>query len=202
MRRRLRILTWRYRYVIATALIALAVVALVDRARPPAPGTPVHVAVRDLPAGVAITAQDLALAPMLVDPAALAPDPVGLAPVVDIPAGVPIAESFLLGPHLADHAPPGTVVAPVHVADPHVLSLLRVGDRVDLYSPVQQSAELVARGVVVLAVGQAPAQEGLLGFGAQDTSMFLGAIGANDANLFTGAAGVAPFRVVISTAHD
>jgi len=202
MRRKLRVLAWRYRYVIAAGLLALALVSLAEQVRPPPPGPPVLVASRDLPAGVPLTREDLTATPLPLETAGLAAEAVGRVPVIAVPAGLPIAESMLLGPGLADHAPPGTVVAPVHVADPAVLSLLRVGDRVELYAPGEygQGAELVTSGVWVLAV-DAPAGESLLGGPARQAT-FLGAIPRRDASIFTGASGTAAFRAVVLPARD
>src|SRR5699024_1566580 len=138
-----------------------------------------------------------------------APDPVGLAPIVTIPAGVPITESMLLGPGLSDHAPPGTILAPIHVSDPTILSLLRVGAAVDLYLAQSEfgtqayGAALISSGVRVIAIPpEKLAGGGLLSLDGAEPATFFGAIPQVDANLFTGASGLAPFRVVISSTQD
>lgn len=209
MRRKFRTLLWRYRYVIATALITMAALLTIQQFRPAPPGSPVVVAAHELPAGVPISAEGVGVIALATPPEGIADDPVGLTPIVTIPAGVPVAESMLLGPGLPDHAPPGTVVAPVHVSDPSVLTLLRVGDRVDLYvggsdfGGDDSGAELVSSGVRVIAVpGAEHDGRGLLGLDEAAPTMFFGAIPSSDASLFTGAGGVAPFRVVISSAQD
>ena len=130
-------------------------------------------------------------------------------PIVTIPAGVPITESMLLGPGLADHAPAGTVLAPIHVSDPSVLSLLRVGDRVDLYmshadlGAGDSGAKLVSSDVQVMAFpSEGGSGGGFLSLDESNDAMFFGAIARRDANLFTGSSGLAPFRVVLTTAQD
>lgn len=183
-----------------------AVLMTVREFRPPQPGEPVLVAVNDLPAGTQITSSDVGTATLATTPSGIAPDPVGLTPIVTIPAGVPITESMLLGPGLSDHAPPGTILAPVHVSDPTILSLLRVGDHVDLYlaqaefGPQDSGAELISSGVRVIAIpSETGGGGGLLGLDGGEQATFFGAIPQADANLFTGASGLAPFRVVISS---
>src|SRR5690625_6038573 len=51
MRRRIRVFLWRYRFVLATALVTLAALAVVSEFRPAPTGEPVLVAATDLPAG-------------------------------------------------------------------------------------------------------------------------------------------------------
>lgn len=206
MQRRLRILLWRYRFVLAAGLLTLAVLAVLEEFRPAPAGEPVLVALTELPAGRAIRAGETGTAVLPSAPAGLAHDPVGLTPIVTIPAGVPVTESMLLGPGLSDHAPPGTVLAPVRVSDPSVLQLLRVGDAVDLYvansdfSAGASRAELVAAGVQVMAIpAENSASGGLFSLEGTDSALFYGAIPHSDANLFTGASGLASFQVVIAT---
>ncbi len=200
---------WRYRYVIATALITLAALLTLQQFRPSPPGSLTVVAISDLPAGVPISAEDVGSVFLATSPKGIAMDPAGLTPIVTIPAGVPVAESMLLGPGLPDHAPPGTVVAPVRVSDPSVLSLIRVGDSVDLYAGGSEfgtnstGAELISSRVRVIAIpGAESSGGGLLGLNGEEHTMFVGAIPESDASLFSGASGVAPFRVVISSAPE
>lgn len=200
MRRRWRVLVWRYRYVLAAGLAAIIVTGLVRELRPPPPGEVIVVAAVDLPAGEPITAAQITTTRAGSTPSGLADDPVGHSPVVTIPAGHPIAETMLLTPEFSQHAPPGTVIAPVHVADPAVLTLLEVGHRVDLYSAVPGGgdADLVASGARVLAI---PQMAGGL-FNDGEHKMFLAAIRESEASLFTGASALAPFHVVISPAWN
>lgn len=187
--------------MLAAGLLAVIATGLVRELRPPPPGEVITVAAVDLPAGEPITAAQLTVVRSGRVPAGLALEPVGQTPVVGIPAGFPIADSMLLGPGFTDHAPPGTVVAPVHVADPAVLSLLEVGHRVDLYTlvPGEREAQLVAAGAQVLAIPQVPSA-GLFNDG--EHTMFLAAIRESEASLFTGVSALAPFRVVVSPVRD
>lgn len=191
---------WRYRWVLAAGLAALIVTGVVRELRPSPPGEVIVVAAVDLPAGEPITAGEITTVRAEVAPSALAAEPVGHTPVVTIPAGHPIAETMLLTPEFSQHAPPGTVIAPVHVADPSVLTLLEVGHRVDLYSAVPGGgdADLVSSGARVLAIPQAPGGW----FNDGEHTMFLAAIRESEASLFTGASALAPFHVVISPAWN
>lgn len=208
MRRKIRSWMWRYRLVLAAALIGIAVLAAINEFRPPPGGEPVLVAVRELPAGEPISAGDVEERVLPLRLSDAAEQPVGATPVITIPAGLPIATSMLLGPHLADAPPPGTVLAPVRIADPAMLDLLRVGDLVDLYlanSDVGNGdlgSTMVAAGVRVVAFPSgAGAGPSLLGPPMENQpATFLGAIRLADANVFAGASALAPFRVVIAPA--
>lgn len=210
MRRKIRLLLWRYRHVLAVALFGTAALLVVQELRPPPPGNEVYVAARPLAAGQVIQAEHLTRVPLAVPAEGLLVEPLGQTLIVSIPAGLPIAESMVLGPGLTDRAPPGTVVAPVHVADPAIFQLLRVGDTVDLYSSeINLGAEtlearLITHGALVLAL---PGNDGgsTLGFLPSSTpehTAFIAAIRQETANLFTGASGLAPFRVVIASTHE
>src|SRR5690625_7271212 len=98
MRRRIRVFLWRYRFVLATALVTLAALAVVSEFRPAPTGEPVLVAATDLPAGDSIRASDVCTAMLPSTPAGVAADPAGLTPIVTIPAGGPITEPVLLVP--------------------------------------------------------------------------------------------------------
>ncbi len=209
MRRKLRVFTWRYRYVLAAALFGTAALLVLHQMRPPPPGIEVVVALNDLPAGQEIRPEHVTRTALAVPPENILTNPIGEIPIVSIPAGLPIAESMVLGPGLADHAPPGTVVAPVHVADPAILQFLRVGDTVDLYGAgVDVGApglgtQLVAAGTLVLALpGEQSGGLGFLSTSPREHAMFIAAIRHESASLFTGASGLAPFRVVISSTHN
>src|SRR5690625_6877002 len=101
MRRRIRVFLWRYRFVLATALVTLAALAVVSEFRPAPTGEPVLVAATDLPAGDPIRASDVSTAMLPSTPAGVAADPAGLTPIVAISPVLPISESMLLGPGLA-----------------------------------------------------------------------------------------------------
>src|SRR5690625_5105192 len=206
MRRRIRILGWRYRYVLATVLIMYVGLSIVQTLRPDPPGVEVTVAAHDIPAGTPIEADDVETVRLPTQPPGVV-DPLGLTPVITIPRGVPLTESMLLGPGLVDQAPPGTVIAPVHVADVSVLDLLRVGDRVDLYTHSPGAGDstpdssLVCSGVMVMAIGsKEDAGGGPLKFDTPHAALFYGSIPLNEASVFTGAAALAPFQVVVAAA--
>jgi Flp pilus assembly protein CpaB len=138
----------RARRVLAAACALLAVATAL---RPPAAGTPVLAAARDLPPGVPLTGADLLLRHVpeelrprgsLTDPAAV----VGRALTGTAPAGEPLNEARLTGPD--DGA--ASVVVPL--PDSGVADLLRTGQRVDLVGPDSALAE----NAVVLSVRVVP----------------------------------------------
>src|SRR5690625_1844077 len=204
MRRRIRILGWRYRYVIGAMLITYVLFTIVQVVAPAPAGVEVTVAARDLPAGQPISAHDVEQVLLPSQPPGVV-DAHGLTPVITITQGVPITESMVLGPGLPDQAPPGTVIAPVHVADPSIFGLIRVGDRVDLYADStamgaeSEGSQLVCSGVLVMAVGSKEEQStGPLKFDAPHEGVFYGAIPVDEASVFTGANALAPFQVVVN----
>ena len=136
-----RVWAWRFRFPVAAALVALAVLSGTAALRPaPSGSVRVVVTAHDVTAGQTLTRGDLRYATV---PAGVAPDGadatldgvVGRTVVADLPADVPLAAT-LLG--TTPHGPPGTVVATVRLADPQMVALLSPGDRVDvLAAPVE-----------------------------------------------------------------
>ena len=128
------------RWLVAAALLGLAGLLLVA-GDPPAvvpPSATVLVAARDLAGGVALTQADLRMAHL---PRELLPRgalrelsaALGRAPAGPVRGGEPLTDVRLLGPALlrATGVHP-LVAAPVRIADPGAVALLRPGDRVDV----------------------------------------------------------------------
>src|SRR5690625_2047238 len=155
---------WRLRWLVAAGCLGIAVAIVVMQVRPPDPvTTPVLVAARDLSAGTVLTEADLQVRH---DPAPPPHRPgledlVGSRMAVGLPAGLPLATTMLVGPGLADGAPPGTVVVPVRLADTAVMRLARPGDLVDLYlAPAdtggqRERADLMTEDAVILSLPDA-----------------------------------------------
>lgn len=149
----------RHRRILAALLTCVAVGAGLAATASPDPTTvPVLVAARALPAGAALSSDDL----LLVDfrpgtpPAGTTDDPAAItgrllaAPVA---AGEPITGVRLVGAELAQ-AQPGLRAVPVRLPDPGMVALLEVGDLIDLVSaaPEDGAVSTVATGVPVLAL--------------------------------------------------
>ncbi|MEP6697777.1 MAG: SAF domain-containing protein [Pseudonocardiales bacterium] len=161
------------RWLVAAGLVALAGLLLAAGTPPAAvaPSAAVIVAARDLAGGVALRAHDLhvvrlprALLPrgVLRDLAAA----VGRAPAGPVRAGEPLTDLRLLGPPLLRFSGGrAAVAAPVRIADPGVVSLLRPGDRVDVIAG-GETARVVASDLPVVAVpvpgADGPAEGGAL----------------------------------------
>jgi pilus assembly protein CpaB len=116
------------------------------------------VAAADLPAGVTVSARDVAVArlPPEAVPRGVAPDAgplVGRVLAGGVRAGEPLTDARLVGPGLTALLPADLVAAPVRLADLAVAALVRTGDRVDVLAalPDGEEAERVAAGVLVLA---------------------------------------------------
>lgn len=192
--------------IVAACVACAAWIAIGELRPPPPPGVEVLVAAHDLPAGATLTAADLRTVRVHEAPAsAVGPADLGASLIIGVPEGLPVVRSMLLGPGLAESAPPGWVVTPVALADPLLAEMLRVGDRVDLYlssadtGGLLEQAELVTAGAVVLAREPADTGGSLLGAQASSTHpVVVVAVPADDAAGLTGASAFAPFRAVLS----
>ncbi|MQY04117.1 SAF domain-containing protein [Actinomadura macrotermitis] len=126
---------------------------------PPPPAVPVVAAARDLPAGARVRAADLrtvALPPAAV-PDGLLRAPAGRVLTGPMRRGEPFTSARVLGDGLLRGHGPGTVAAPVRIADADSVRLLRPGDRVDvLAAPAGGRARLLVSGVPVLAIPRSP----------------------------------------------
>jgi len=118
------------------------------------------VAASDLPGGGVLAAADLAVRrfPPSVVPAGATHRParwLGRTLAAPVRAGEPLTDVRLVGPGLVAGYGPGTVAAPVRIADADAVALARVGDRVDVIAPDprgQLPATLAVGGAPVVAV--------------------------------------------------
>ncbi|PFG44270.1 SAF domain-containing protein [Isoptericola jiangsuensis] len=149
--RRLHLLAWRSRFVVAAVCCGLAATATVQALRPPAPATTtVVVTSRAVEAGTPLRRADLTtvvvdadLAPALVtDPT----DVVGRSSPVRLPAGTPLHPGLATGGGLGDQAPRGTVVVAVGLVE---AGWLAPGDRVDLLAADDRGRTLARRALVL-----------------------------------------------------
>lgn len=178
-----------------TVLAALtgAWLALDALSPPEEPRTEVLVAARALAAGSTLGPGD---ARRVSWPLGLVPDDVaeeveGRALAVGVPAGTPLVEGVLAPADLFAAAPPGTVAAPVRLADAELAGLLSTGDRVDVLAarPEGGEAERVARRALVLSgpTQAAASGGGLLGGAAPSPSgLVLLAVGPEEARALAG----------------
>ncbi|WUH97747.1 SAF domain-containing protein [Spirillospora sp. NBC_00431] len=128
------------------ALFAAAAAGLALMAVRPAPPPSVHVlaAARDLPAGRTLTPSDLR---RLNLPAASVPSGAlsrGAGHVLAAPMrqGEPLTDARVVGTALLRGYGPGTVAAPVRMADADAVRLLHPGDRIDVLTAPAPSAPL------------------------------------------------------------
>ena len=153
------------RWLVAAGLVGVAALLLaadpapVDAVVPPS--IAVVVASRDLPAGVALRRSDLQLrrVPQAVVPRGAVSSmsaAVGRAPSGPVRAGEPLTDVRLLGPALLRAVGGASAVAaPVRIADPGLVALLRPGDRVDVVSTGStgnESVQILAADVPVVGV--------------------------------------------------
>jgi pilus assembly protein CpaB len=150
---RLRRTYLRRRRLLAAATAALAVVSIVHAVAPrSAPGAPLLVASHDLSAGALLGPDDVRV--VRADPDLVPAGAESSLATVDgrhiagpMREGEPLTDRRLVGRALVVGYPGDVVAAPVRIQDAEAVTLLRVGDRVDVYSATgDQSAP--ARRVV------------------------------------------------------
>ena len=120
------------------------------------------VTAQDLMPGHVLTRSDLAVAdwPTDLKPGGAVADPVGLvgkALAASMSRGEPVTAARVRGPGLLTGVRPGLVAAHVRLADPAMAAMATPGDHVDLISA---SGQMVAAGVLVLAVDAGAADSG------------------------------------------
>jgi Flp pilus assembly protein CpaB len=150
---RLRRSYLRHRRLVAAASAAVAVVCVVHIVSPhPPPAVPLVVAAHDLPAGTVLGPSDVHvvgvdphLVPAGADTSAAAVEGHRLAGPMR--AGEPLTDQRLMGRALVLGYPGDVVAAPVRIQDADAVSLLRVGDRVDVYSATGDQSEPARRVV-------------------------------------------------------
>lgn len=143
----------------AAVLAVIGVAAGLGAITSPADGQPVVVAAHDIASGTVIGDDDLRVA---VLPASATPqgaftevsDVVGRQALSDIPARDIVMESALLSADLTTAT--GLLKLPVHFTDSAAVSLLRSGQRIDIFGPSGSggSSALVASNLPVLAIPQ------------------------------------------------
>jgi Flp pilus assembly protein CpaB len=165
----------RHRRLLAAGLAAAAVAAGLQVVSPPPPPTVrILAAARDLAGGARLTGDDVRevdMPPGLVPRGALRPGDRLLGRVVATPvrAGSPLTDVALLGRSLVAGYGPGAVAAPVRITDAGAVSLLRVGDRVDVLAAAPQggaATDTVAAAAPVVAVPALDSDGGPMGSGA------------------------------------
>ncbi len=150
---RLRRSYLRHRRLVVAALAAVAVVSVVRVVAPAAlPTTPLVVAAHDLGAGSVIAPDDVQVVPADPDlvPSGAATNVAGLVGRIvagPMRAGEPLTDLRVVGAALIAGYSDGVVATPVRIQDADVVSLLRVGDRIDIYSSTGDQA-VPARRVV------------------------------------------------------
>lgn len=152
----------RRRLLAATAAALAVLVGLQAAAPAPPPTRPVLTAALDLPAGTVLTADHVAwgsYSPDSVPSGAVArvEQVLGRTTTGPVRAGEPLTDARVVSGSLLEGYP-GLVGVPVRIADAGVVSLLRVGDTVDVVAADPQGARdaaTVARDVVVLALPRA-----------------------------------------------
>jgi Flp pilus assembly protein CpaB len=156
LRRAVRRSVLARRRPLAAVCAAVAVLAGLHAARPPAGDTvAVTIAARDLASGTVLTASDLAVRRVPPDaaPHGLESRPLGRTLAAPIRSGEPVTDVRLVAPALVSGYP-GRVAVPVRIADAEAVGLLRVGDHVDLVAadPRAGTATYVAVDVPVVAL--------------------------------------------------
>ena len=159
-----RAVSWHRRKLAVVAAVA-AILLGISAARPPEPpSVEVVRAVRDIPAGTALTAGDLRTDRIPLSAAPASPLTDAAAAVGRTAAGSIGDGQVLTATNLGTpRAGPGRVIAPLRLADSQVAQLLRVGDRVDVIAAGRSDgkAQVIAGDVVVVGLPHAADDGGL-----------------------------------------
>lgn len=154
----------RYRKPLALVLLLIAVAAGINLlAQGQLAQRDVVVARIDLAAGAKLTADQVQLVRVPVDPAdqQVLNDPqliIGERLAVAIPAGTVLREHLLVGPNLLTGAQTGTVAVPMRLTDPATVTLIHPGQLVDIVLTTGDgfeakiSSRTIAHGLPVLWV--------------------------------------------------
>lgn len=195
-------LSWHRRAVAAVCAV-VAVLALAAALRPPdAPGAPVVVAAATLRGGQPVAPGDVRVArwPAELVPAEAITDPsavIGRTLAAPVTSGTPLTAVAVVADRSGALAP-GMVIAPVRVADPDLIALLRPGDRIDLLGAGAEGRYAVlADGVRLVAVPTAEESGGGLAPSGSGASMVLVEVDADAALTLAEAAAAGPIAVVL-----
>lgn len=135
-----RLVSWlgRNRRLAIALLLCMAAALTVHQLTPPPADTATALAAaRDLPAGTALTAADLAtlrIPPQMLGPGAIT-DPgaaAGMQLAAPLRKGQLLTDSQLLGPGLLTGSPPGSAAVPLRMADPSSIQLVSPGQLVNV----------------------------------------------------------------------
>jgi Flp pilus assembly protein CpaB len=138
-----RLLLARHRRSLAACLLLVALWVTIRTAATPPPATvAVLIAAHDLPAGSALTADDVRQAPWPADGAPGGRLAVAAGRVLASPirAGELLTDARVLGPGLLAGQAQGTVAMPIRLADPTGGAMLQAGDRVDVLASTSSAA--------------------------------------------------------------
>ena len=169
-----RAVSW-HRRILAAGLAAAAVAAALNVVSPPPPETVVVLAAaRDLSGGERLSPDDVRevrVPPAVAPHGVLLPGDRLLGRVLAGPvrAGSPLTDVQLLSGSLVAGYGRGMVAAPVRIADAGAVSLLRVGDTVDVLAAAPDGSvptDVVASRAPVVAVPAADTDSGLTASGA------------------------------------
>jgi hypothetical protein len=130
-----RLLLARRRRPLTVGLVLIGLWITIRSAVPTPPATvPVLLAARDLPAGQALTSDDLRRGNWPADqaPSGRLNEAAGRTLASPIRIGELLTDARVIGPGLLEGQPPGTVAMPVRLGDPAAGTLVRAGDRVDV----------------------------------------------------------------------
>jgi pilus assembly protein CpaB len=158
--RRVQRLLVRFRRPLAAVCTAISVLVVVHLVAPePPPTMQVLVAARDLSGGSTMGRGDVRLVTIArsgVPPSALTTDDdvIGRTVVGPVAEGEMVTSTRLVGAGLVSRLGPDQVAAPVRVADADAVSLLRTGDRIDVFAATGagDTATGVVRDALVLVV--------------------------------------------------
>lgn len=156
----------RHRRLVTAGCAAVAVVSVIHVVAPASPSrAPLVVTARDLADGRVVEPDDVRVVevdPDIIPSAAATSVSAVIGRVVAGPMrrGEPLTDRRLVGGSLVAGYPGDVVAVPVRIHDADVVSLLRVGDRIDIYSATGDQAAPARRVAADAPVVSLPALDG------------------------------------------
>lgn len=187
----------RHRRPAVALTAATAVFAVVQAVSPsPPPTTPVAVAARDLDAGTVLTGADVRVVRL---PSDLAPAGVAATAgsvlnqtlAAPVRRGEPISDRRVVGASLVAGYPDGLVASPVRVEDADIVTLLQVGDRIDVYVAEPDAADRARQVVTDAAVVTLPQRSEQ----SRDGALVVLAVSSADAAALAQASALGPLSI-------
>lgn len=183
-----RAVSWHRRKLAVLAAVTAVLCTIAAASPSDSPTVPVVVATRDLAGGRALVEADLRIAhyPVPLAPSDASADPgelLGRVLIGSAGSGTPIGRNSVVAPRALNPGV-GRSLVPVRFEDPAIVSLLQVGDLIDVLATGngESPTRAIAAGARVLAIPASESTAGPFGGGGPSGTLVLLEVSPGDAN--------------------